>query len=284
MPYYGRMRRSYGRRPRSNARRYSTRRTIGANGMYQARRAKAMSQAIVSTAKSNKYADALTEDYYAWVPEGGSLTSSSWPSYRWKRLEDDIAGGGYNLLDIGGPGSGIALREGRRVNVKKVDCRIRIELPGVAGLTNDLPLTNLEFVMVLDKQANGAAPSSPWYDDEIFNCHTNLDNLGRFEVLKRKRLYTNGKTVFTNNGALTTNTYARSNYMFTMRKTWKKPLRVNFNSTASSGTGLSFAATVDNSISIYAIHDMPGVTGSLLPNGQSFKVHLDWRTVFQDAA
>lgn len=253
--------------------------------MYQVRRAKAMSQAIVAVAKSNKYADGFTEDYYSWQPQGGSLVSSSWPSYRWKRMEDDIATGGYNLLDIGGPGSGISLREGRRVNVKKVDCRIRIELPGCMNKTNDIPITNLEFVMVLDKQANGAAPSAPWYDDEIFNCHTNLDTLGRFEILKRKRFYTNGKLIWTNNGSNTTNTYSRSNYMFTMKKTWKKPLRVNFNSTATAGTGLSFAATVDNSISIYAIHDMPGVGGSgLIPNAETFKVHLDWRTVFQDAS
>lgn len=221
---------------------------------------------------------------YQYALPGNALLAGNWPPLRWKLIEDGASLGGYNLLDIGGPGSGISLREGRRVNVKKIDVRFRIEIPPANGQTRELVPPNLEFVMVLDKQANGASPSAPWYDDDMLNCHTNLDNLGRYEILKRKRLYNNYKQIFTNNGTNTTNEFSRSTITFTMKKTWKKPLRVNYNSSASSGTGLNFSATVDNAISIFAIHDMKGQGASQLPFGDGFELHMDWRVVFQDAA
>lgn len=243
-----------------------------------------MSRAIVMTAKSNKYADVIVKDAYLYQTLGLSLTPGNWPPRRWKQLEDDTSAGGYNLLDIGGPGSGISLREGRRVDVRKIDCRITIEIPGIQGQTRECIPTSLEFVMVLDKQANGAKPSAPWYDDDELNCHVNLDTLGRYEVLKRKRLYSNGKAVWTNNGTNTTNEIGNTRYSFTMKKTWKKPLRVNFNSTATAGTGLLFSGTVDNSVTIFAIHDNVGTADvTKPPYTGSFQVTLDWRTTFQDA-
>lgn len=244
-----------------------------------------MSKAIVMSAKSNKYSDTSVFDTYVYQAPGGSLIPGNWPPNRWKRLEDDTSAGGYNLLDIAGPGSGISLREGRRVDVRRIDARIIIEVPGVQGETKYLIPTSLEFVMVLDKQANGAAPSAPWFDNEAMNSHTNLDTLGRFEVLKRKRVYSNGKYSFTNNGTNVVAEISPTRYIFNMTKKFKKPLRVNFNSSATAGTGLLFSGTVDNSVSIYAMHDNVGTANvAVAPYNDTFNVRIDWRTTFQDAA
>lgn len=244
-----------------------------------------MSKAIVSNAKSNKYSDGYCVNDYEWKIGGTTMTDLFFPQNAWKMMKNNSGAGGWNLLDIGGPGSGISLREGRRVDVRKVDCRIEMLIPGSEGVIDAIYPASLEFVMVLDKQANGAAPSSAWFEKEAMNSHINLDNLGRYEILKRKRIYNQYNPGSTNNNTLTTGAIGSRVFRFTMKKMFKRPLRVNFNSTATTGSGLSFNATVDNSITIWAIHDVYGTgTAGVAPTGHTIAVTLDWRTTFQDAS
>lgn len=275
MPYYGRMRRSYGRGRRRRQPKMYARRTIGGQGQYQVRRAKALAATIIQEGKSNKYEDGNEDETYTF--HATESTNAQIELGVWKRFKQASDGFGYNLIDVGGPGSGIGTREGRRIIVKKIDARIRLNLPKIAGTLDQVRPFFFEVVMLLDKQANGDIPPPTWYQTNGVNCHTSIASLGRFEILKRKKFYTNGDNSFWNNSSLSTLCIGPKALRFTMKKAWKRGLKVNFNSSASAGG--SFAATVDHSVTLWLC-----IGGDAVVIGENMVMGCTWRTTFQDSA
>lgn len=260
----------YNRRRRS---RYYSRRTIGGQGKYQVRRAKAISKAIVVAGRSNKYNDGQTQQTYNVTLS--SVLSSDMNINQWKRFMASGTGAGWNLIDINGPGSGLDLREGRRVDVLQIDARCRIVGGGFAttSTTDVAPYTQFEIVMLLDKQCNGAAPPADWYEVNRINTHINTNTLGRYEILKRKK-FTDMRQIPLESATIH---MGPRTLIFKLSKKFRRPLRVNFNS--STSTGGQFNATVDNSVTLWLF--MSGTAATITTQ---LIWDVDWRTTFQDAA
>jgi len=99
---------------------------------------------------------------------------------------DTVIASGINILNstlVGiQQGTTDTTRIGRKITVKKIKWRFRIDLPATAtaGNTSD----QVRLVVLLDKQANGAAPAvTDVYADNNVLSFRNLDNTGRFVVL-----------------------------------------------------------------------------------------------------
>jgi hypothetical protein len=150
-------------------------------------------------------------------------------------------------------GTGIDRREGRRIDVSRVIVKGKFGLPGsnsassgVANVINMQPW-EVEIFLVLDKQCNGSVANLSNVIDSTNdgNDFINLDNLGRYEILKRKRY-----TIKPQIGIVASASVAQQapeEFIFKLGYKWRKPMRVNFAGITPAVPG-EVSTVVDNNV------------------------------------
>lgn len=187
----------------------------------------------------------------------------------WTNTELDPVGKG--TLFAPAPGSGYNQREGKKVFIKKLKIKGLIIRNTQTGLTEDNPPQPLVVRLILyqDKQTNGVQSQG---EDVISNQvagpisgFQNIANFGRFKVHKDKT-WKLGNANFAWDG--TEYDVAGDIIPFKMNKTFKNPLKINYN----TGGNSNISDVVDHSF-----HLIGGVRGS---GGQTLSIEYECRVVF----
>lgn len=148
-------------------------------------------------------------------------------------------------------GAGINQRIGKAIHIHKIKIRGRIYTPTIEATANAPPTIQIRLVLCLDKQTN----SSQMQGEQLFpssaatnvavNAFQNIDNFGRFLVLKDKTFTLQNPNMSGDNSSKDVSALGipfKLNYRF------KKPLQVRFNAT----NGGTIADIVDNSLHMLA--------------------------------
>jgi len=168
----------------------------------------------------------------------------------WTNTEVDPTGGS---LFSPAAGSAYNQREGKKVWIKKIKIKGRIIRQAAAG-SEDSPTyaSSVRFVVYMDKQTNGLQAqgeqviSSATLAGGAIDAFQNIDNFGRFKVLKDKTI------TFTNpNFSWDGNEYDSAgdfrHFKFT-KNFGRYPLKVDYN----TGNNSNISDVVDNSFHIIA--------------------------------
>lgn len=169
-----------------------------------------------------------------------------------------------NTLFAPPQGAGIDERIGRRVALYKLAIRGVISTTALQDQADIVSSPGVRIVVYVDKQTNGiqsqgeevmalGSPASAFAltatQETAFNSFQNINNFGRFHVLKDKtytpRIVTSGT-----DGASTTSQCV-SQICFKMVIKFRKPLMIKFD--GSTGSYGSVADIVDNSIHLIAV-------------------------------
>lgn len=167
-------------------------------------------------------------------------------------------------------GTAINQRVGRKINMLWCHVRGMINFAVPTGQSSPQKCPELRLALVLDKQSNAAQAAgttvfmSPATATAILaNCtFMNLDNLGRFKILKDKRFAS--KDTNTGNDAATTVSQAPDQVPFNWLVRFKNGIPVHFNAT----NGGTIADIVDNSLHMYANICVTGWTPVLSYNAR----------------
>lgn len=162
----------------------------------------------------------------------------------WPAITTDPAT--FLTLCVPSLGNDINNRIGRKIGVKKIKLRGDIDIPAVTTTGGDSSnAVTFRYILVVDTQTNGAQMSGATLMSGganagiTINSFQNLIALGRFKVLKDKRISLMDPNFQATNGD--TNGIHR---LIKVNHTFKKPLIINFNST----NGGTIADIVDNSL------------------------------------
>ncbi len=90
-----------------------------------------------------------------------------------------------NNLTIIPEGNSESERIGRKLTIKKIHCKGRIELPAATAATSTSDI--VICMLVQDTQTNGAAfTTADLHVEDTFDSYRNLSNSGRFKILWKK--------------------------------------------------------------------------------------------------
>lgn len=148
-------------------------------------------------------------------------------------------------------GAGINQRIGKAIHIHKIKIRGRVYTAPVEATANAPPTQQIRMVLVLDKQTNSTQMSGPLLfpasaaPNVAVNAFQNIDNFGRFRVLKDKTFIIQNPNMA---GDPATKDVAGLSIPFKISYKFKKPLQVRFNAT----NGGTVADIVDNSLHILA--------------------------------
>lgn len=137
-----------------------------------------------------------------WVP-GVSRTSTAWVrnlplSIETKYIDSSVNTGALSantvaLVNFSGPLSGTSLnliaignsgetRVGQKVNIQTIRFRGQVDLA-----SNIIGAARVRITLILDSQANGAAPATATiFTDSNIDAFQDIDNVGRFKIIKDK--------------------------------------------------------------------------------------------------
>lgn len=157
----------------------------------------------------------------------------------------------FNTLCVPDTGSGVSQRIGRDIKVYKIKIRGLITTPAqsVQGVADNA--TNVRFILVQDTQTNGAQMTSAQLladqgaANTTINAFQNINNFGRFRVLKDKMLPLGNANIA---GSPTSADLVQSGMTrpFKFNINFKVPISVRFNAT----NGGTIADIIDNSFHI----------------------------------
>lgn len=185
------------------------------------------------------------------------------------------------------PGTGIDRREGRRIDVSRVMTKGKFLLPATtsnvsgAASARDLKPWIVVFFLVLDKQCNGSAAniSNVVEQTNDGNDWINLDNLGRYEILKRKT-YKVTPMIGMQTAAAAAQQCGES-FLFKLSHKFRKPLRVNFAAITPTNPG-EVSTVVDNNVFLVSrIIDGPAASSWIAGTAAHWAVQS--QCIFQDA-
>ncbi len=201
-----------------------------------------------TVARSRGWAATVSEmKYFDTFKDGTALTAPA----TWAGTEVDPA----TILTFCDPvkGTGISNRIGRHIKIHAIKIRGQISCAAQLNQTATDAASQVRLVLVLDQQTNAAqmqgeqvfedpGTASP---NNTIQTYMNLDNLGRFRVLKDKMLVIQNPNIAWDGTNMEQNGLVR---MFKLNHKFAKPLDVHFNAT----DGGTVADIVDNSIHMLA--------------------------------
>lgn len=179
----------------------------------------------------------------------------------WQATEQDPAT--FNTLCVPQVGAGINQRIGKAINVHKIKIHGYVELPSFQTQVSGLIGPVIRLLLVQDLQTNGTQMQG----EQVMTPDTttrnavcafqNIDNFGRFRVLKDKTLVLQDPNLVEDNVAPSWTANGKAS-PFKWTILFKKPVQVRFNAT----NGDTIADIVDNSFHVLANCS----TGSLVLN------------------
>jgi len=193
-------------------------------------------------------------------------------------IEDNNNWTGAELDPTGGSlfsptsGSGYNQREGKKVFVKKVKIKGKVEWRAVTGAAGPPVGRAIRLIVYMDKQTNGVQAQAEDIVSGVNNSELpidyfqNVNNFGRFKVLKDKTYTFDAPNFEIEDGG----TFAYGGQMrnFKFSKTFKNPLKINFNTGANS----NISDVVD-----YSFHM---IGGAMSAAGTSATIQYKCRVVF----
>lgn len=164
---------------------------------------------------------------------------------------------GINTLFVPTQGAGINQRIGKAVKLHKIRVQGQILLPNQSGDPNSDSACLIRLALVWDKQTNstqaqGEQVFTPSVLPSAYNAmdsFQNIDNFGRFKVLKNKIINISDPNLAVLDGGGVPQIYTMGKtHHFKWTIKFRKPIEVRFNAT----NGGTIADIVDNSFHIYA--------------------------------
>lgn len=179
----------------------------------------------------------------------------------WAGTELDPTGGPTNTLFAPPQGTGFNERIGRRVAISKIAIRGTISTVALTDQADIVSSPATRIIVYMDKQTNGVqsqgeelmaiGPSATGnYTPSVesaFNSFQNINNFGRFVVLKDV-IYT-PRIVTSGTDGTNTNSQNVSQICFKMNIKFKTPVLVRFDASSADG---NIADIVDNSFHLIA--------------------------------
>lgn len=162
-------------------------------------------------------------------------------------------------------GAGINQRIGKAAWVHSIKIWGDVLAPAVATVTALANPSDVRILLVKDCQTNSAQAAgsavmqTPVSNNNIvaINAPLNIDNFGRFKILKEKRIQLS--EICTGNVSATNFAIAGVQRKFKLKHIFAKPVLVRFNNT----NGGTVADIVDNSFHIYALTTSTGMVPAM---------------------
>lgn len=158
----------------------------------------------------------------------------------------------FNTLCVPQVGAGVNQRIGKQIMITKLKLRGHIQCPAQSNQTVADAPTKVRIILVLDKQTNSAQMTGTQLMQTVTNTENcvnsfqNIDNFGRFIVLKDKVITMESPTISYDGTNVEQSGLIRN---FKIDINFKKPVKVRFNAT----NGGTIADIVDNSLHMVAV-------------------------------